>query len=285
VKKQQLILSASGLLLLLILWFFGKTVAEKSNQPAAAMPGKNTIAAFNIDEYLKSSRQKLTVSQANYVNAIENSISRGDVKSQQEKAFSQLASFWSDSMDNHELYVFYIYKAAMLVNSEKNLTFAARQILADFRNEPDAAKRGWKAEQAIALVEKAIELNPGNDSLKVDLGACYVFGKGMAGDAQETMKGVQQLLQVVKKDSMNMQAQLVLGIGGVISTQYGKAVERLQKVIQAEPQNNEAIYWLAEAYAGQGDKANAVKWFEVNKRMVNKPAYSKEIDQRIKQIK
>jgi tetratricopeptide (TPR) repeat protein len=285
VKKQQLILSASGLLLLLILWFFGKTVAEKSNQPSAVMPGKNTTTAFNIEEYLKSSRQKLTVSQVNYVNAIENSISRGDVKSQQEKAFNQLASFWRDSMDNHELYVFYIYKASVLVNSEKNLTFAARQILADFRNEPDAAKRGWKAEQAIALVEKAIELNPGNDSLKVDLGACYVFGKGMAGDAQETMKGIQQLLQVVKKDSMNMQAQLVLGIGGVISTQYGKAVERLQKVIKVEPQNNEAIYWLAEAYAGQGDKANAVKWFEVNKRMVNKPAYSQEIDQRIKQIK
>lgn len=249
------------------------------------MAGKKEVPGFNIDEYLKLSKQKLSISQTNYVNAIENSISRGDVKTQQEKAYNQLADFWGDSLHNHELYVFYISKASMLVNSEKNLTFAARQILADFRNEPDPAKRGWKAEQAIALIQKAIELNPENDSLKVDLGACYVFGKGMAGDAQETMKGIQQLLQVVRKDSMNMQAQVVLGIGGVVSTQYEKAIERLQKVVQTQPGNEEAIYWLAVAYAGKGDKENAVKWFTISKRIVNNPEYSREIDEKIKELK
>jgi tetratricopeptide (TPR) repeat protein len=284
VKKQQLILSASGIVLLLVLWFFGKTVT-KHEHPAPEMAGKSDKPSFNIGEYLQKSKQKLTVPQANYVNELENSVSRGDVKGQQEKAYTQLANFWHDSLDNHELYVFYISKAAMLVNSEKNLTFAARQILGDFRNEPDPAKRGWKAEQAIVLFQKAIEINPGNDSLKVDLGACYVFGKGMAGDANETMKGVQQLLQVVRKDSMNMQAQMVLGVGGVVSTQYDKAVERLKKVVQYQPRNAEAVSWLAEAYAGKGDRENAIKWFEISKQMVNNPAYSKEIDGRIKELK
>ncbi len=249
-----------------------------------AMAGKSQAASFNIEDYLVTAKQKLSVSRADYVNRVENSISRGDVKSQQEKAYNELAGFWGDSMQNNELYVFYIYKAAMLVNSEKNLTFAARQILADVRNEQDGAKRGWKAEQAIALLQKAIEQDPSNDSLKVDLGACYVFGKGMAGDAQETMKGIQQLLQVVQRDSMNMDAQMVLGIGGVVSSQYAKAVDRLLKVVKHEPQNPEAVYWLAEAYAGQGNKAEAVKWFEVNKRMINRPEYSKEIDDRIKRL-
>ncbi len=284
VKKQQIILSAGGILLLLLLWFFGKTVAIKEALPKTEA-GSGAKPSFDIDSYVQTSKQKLTVSQVNFVNQLENSISRGDVKSQQEKAYTQLANYWHDSLDNHELYVFYISKAALLVNSEKNLTFAARQILSNFRNEPDVAKRGWKAEQAIALFQKAIELNPGNDSLKVDLGACYVFGKGMAGDAQETMKGIQQLLQVVRKDSTNMQAQLVLGIGGVVSTQYGKAIERLLKVINQQPGNSEAISWLAEAYAGKGDKENAVKWFNISKRMVNNPAYSKEIDGRIKELK
>ena len=283
-KKQQIILSAGGVLLLSLLCFFGKTIAKKE-APSKAEMRNHTPAAFNIDSYLQSSKQKLTVSQANYINKLENSVSRGDVKSQQEKAFDQLANYWHDSLHNHELYVFYISKAAILVNSEKNLTFAARQILGDFRNEPDVAKRGWKAEQAIALFQKAIKLNPGNDSLKVDLGACYVFGKGMAGDAQETMKGIQQLLQVVKKDSSNMQAQMVLGIGGVISTQYDKAIERLLKVIGKQPRNIEAISWLADAYVGKGDKENAVKWLLISKQMMNNPAYSKEVDDRIKELK
>ena len=249
------------------------------------MTGQKVNPAFNIEEYLKQSKQKLTVSQANYVNELENSVSRGDVKGQQEKAFTQLGDFWHDSLDNHELYVFYISKAAMLVNSEKNLTFAARQILGDIRNEPDPAKRGWKADQAIALLTKAVELNPVSDSLKIDLASSYIFGKGMAGDVNATMNGVRQLLDVVKKDSMNMQAQMVLGIGGVVSTQYDKAVERLKKVVQYQPRNTEAVSWLAEAYAGKGDKENAIKWFEISKQMVNNPDYSKEIDGRIKELK
>ncbi|MDB5276060.1 MAG: hypothetical protein JWR61_1015 [Ferruginibacter sp.] len=251
------------------------------------MPGPAASSAplFNWNNYLQAARQKLPVYQQNYLNNLENSVKRGDVKDQQIKLNNQLASFWKDSVHQSDFYIFYTAEAAKLVNSEKNLTFAARLTLKDLRNEEDNAKRGWKAEQAISLFEKAIDLNPNNDSLQVELGSCYVFGKGMAGDAQSTMKGIQQLLQVVKKDSANMEAQLVLGIGGVISSQYDKAVDRLLTVIKTEPGNIEAISWLADAYAGKGDKTNALKWYEVSKKMVNDPAYTKAVDERIKMLK
>ncbi len=269
----------------MLLFFLGKTVVKKEGAVAQAPNSTAIIPPFDINAYLQSATQKLTVNQSDYLSNLENNISRGDVKDQQINQFNQLAKFWKDSVHEHEIYVFYIAKAAKLVNSEKNLTFAAQQILDEFRNEHNISKRGWKAEQAIELFEKAIELNPDNDSLKVGLGACYVFGKGMAGDAQETMKGIQQLLQVVKKDSLNLQAQLVLGIGGVISTQYDKAIERLQKVIRYQPNNLEAISWLADAFAGKGDKQNALKWYNISKRLVNNPEYSKEVNERIKQLK
>lgn len=283
-KKQQLILTGLGILLITLLFFFGTTVAKKET---TAIPdtAKSLTPQFNLDSYLLTAKQKLTVNQQNYLANLENSVKRGDVREQQIKAFNQLSVFWKDSAHVLDLYNFYTAESAKLVNSEKNLTFAAQLILRDLRNEEDLAKRGWKAEEAIALFEKAIELNPINDSLKVGLGSCYVFGKGMAGDAQSTMKGIQQLLQVVKKDSANMQAQLVLGIGGVISTQYDKAVDRLQTVVKNEPANIEAISWLADAYAGKGDKPNALKWYEISKRIINNPAYSKEVDERIKLLK
>ncbi|CAN5155478.1 hypothetical protein BH11BAC5_BH11BAC5_18590 [soil metagenome] len=266
------------------LFFFGKTVAKKED---VGVPGQaaTSIPLFNWNSYLQAARQKLPVYQQNYLNNLENSVKRGDVKEQQIKLYNQLASFWKDSVHQTDFYIFYTAEAAKLVNSEKNLTFAARLTLKDLRNEEDNAKRGWKAEQAISLFEKAIELNPNNDSLQVELGSCYVFGKGMAGDAQSTMKGIQQLLQVAKKDSANMEAQLVLGIGGVISSQYDKAVDRLLNVVKTEPRNIEAISWLADAYAGKGDKTNALKWYEVSKRMINDPAYTKAVDERIKMLK
>ncbi|MFT3682958.1 MAG: tetratricopeptide repeat protein [Ferruginibacter sp.] len=284
-KKQQIYLLSGGVVLLALLFIFGKTV-EKKAPPAANEAVKDEHAhQFDISETLNQAKQKLNPAQASYVAAIENSVSRGDVKDQQGKAYSQLASFWKDSVHNHDLYVFYLSEAAKLVNSEKNLTFAARQITEEFRTEADGAKRSWQADKAIELFEKAIELNPSNDSLKVELAGCYVFGKGMAGDANETMKGVQQLLQIVKKDPANMQAQLLLGIGGVLSTQYDKAIERLETVVKNQPANLEAVSWLADAYAAKGDKQNAVKWYEASKRMVNNPVFSKEVDERIKSLK
>jgi len=284
VKKQQLILLGVGLLILSSLLFFGKTVEKK--EPVATQATDNHASAhgFSVDTLIATAKKGLTLAQLNYVTQLENSISRGDVKDQQIVVYNRLAGFWDDSVHQHELHNFYTSEAAKLVNSEKNLTFAAQLMLSDLRKESDAAKRGWKASQAIDLFERAIVLNPGNDGLQVGLGSCYIFGKGMAGDPQETMKGIQELLKVVRKDSMNLQAQLVLGIGGVISTQYEKAIERLLMVVSNQPANLEAVSWLADAYDGKGDKANALKWYNISKRMVDNPVYSKEVDERIKML-
>ena len=284
-KKQQIILLAGGLLIFASLLYFGKTVATKEPSSMGEASKPSPAAGFNVDKYIQDAKSKLSVSQLNYINSLENSISRGDVAAQQIKVYNQLASFWADSIHQQEIYIFYTSRSAKLVNSEKNLTFAAQLMIADLRNESDPAKRGWKAEQAIELFEQAIQLNPNNANLQVGLGSCYVFGKGMVGNPQETMKGIQQLLQVVRKDSLNMQAQLVLGIGGVISNQFDKAIDRLNNVLKYEPSNLEAISWLADAYAGKGDKPNALKWYEISKRMVNNPVYTKEVNERIKMLK
>jgi tetratricopeptide (TPR) repeat protein len=279
-----MILAGGGILLLASLFFFGKTVEKKAAMPIPAMGMSAIIPAFNVDNYILTQKKKLPVSQSNYLDKVENRVSRGDVKEQQIKVDNELAAFWKDSAQQRDLFNYYTGNAAELENSEKNLTFAAQLILLGLHDEQDDSKRGWEAEQAIGLFNQAIELDPDNEDLKVGLGSCYVFGKGMAGDPQETMKGVQQLLSVVRKDSNNMQAQMVLGIGGVISTQYDKAIERLSTVVKKQPENKEAVSWLADAYAGKGDKANAIKWYEVSKKLVNKPDYSKAVDERIKQL-
>lgn len=143
----------------------------------------------------------------------------------------------------------------------------------------------WEAGEAVSLFEKALELNPESDDLKIGLASSYIFGRGRTGTAEETMKGIQLLLGVVRKDSTNMKAQLVLGIGGFVSGQYDKAVDRLTKVVNAQPDNFEAVAMLADTYAAKGDKANALKWYGVVKRMTNDPGYLREVDERIKQLR
>ena len=280
--KKQLLFTLCGLSLVILLFIFGRTVAPKSNLPVSAIPA---IKLFDINQFITSEKQHLTPSQAIQLGKLENSVTRGDVNEQLIAANTALANFWKDSIRATEPYFYYLSEAAKLDKSEKNLTFAAQLILDNLRGETDEAKLNWKTEQAIVLFEKAIELYPDNDDLKVGLGSCYVFGKGRVGGTKETMKGIQQLLAVVRKDSTNMKAQMMLGVGGYVSGQYDKAIERLQKVVIAQPKNMEAIAFLADTYAAKGDKANAIKWYLVSKRLINDPHYSKEVDERIKLLR
>ncbi len=277
--NKRIILAGAGLIVVFLLFFFGKTATTKKEMPTMA---KAATPLFNIKDTLNADRQALSATQLVYVTNIENNITRGDLKDQGVNQYTNLANFWKDTAGKFIPYAYYLSEAAKLDNSEKKLTFAARLILENMKREDNPAQKVWEAQTAASLFEKALKLDPDNDDLKVGLGSCYVYGEGMIGNPEQTMKGIQQLLQVVKKDSNNMQAQLVLGIGGVISNQYNKAIERLKKVVSFDPQNLEAVSWLADAYAAAGDKQNAIKWYKQSEHMVNNPAFTKEIDARIK---
>ena len=281
-SKKQLIISIAGMAVIMLLFKFGSTVAPKSKVPPPAI---NTAKNFDILKFIDEEKKHLTASQIVNLGKLENSVTRGDVNNQLITANTQLANFWKDSARSVEPYIYYLTEAAKLDKSEKNLTFAAQLILDNLRTEQDEAKLKWKTAQAIALFEKAIELNPNNDDLKVGLGSCYILGKGRVGGSEETMKGIQQLLSVVRKDSNNMKAQMMLGVGGYVSGQYDKAIERLQRVIKAQPDNVEAVAFLADTYAAKGDKAEAIKWYTVSKRLVNDPHYSQEVDEAIKKLR
>ncbi len=281
--KKQLIIGGLAIVAILVM-YFGTTIHAKK-KPFVDLPQVAT-KTLDIKTVINEEKNKLTIAQLNYINELENSITRGDVKEQQIKVNTALANFWKDSAKAFEPYAFYISEAALLDNSEKNLTFAAQLYLSNLRMEQDEAKINWQTAQAIKLFEKALVVNPNSDDLQIGLGSCYIFGKGRtSSDPQSTMQGVQKVLEVVRKDSTNMKAQLVLGIGGFTSGQYDNAIKRLTKVVAAEPKNLEAVAFLADSYAAKGDKEEAIKWYEHSKHIANDGHYTEEVDQRIKQLK
>ena len=135
--------------------------------------------------------------------------------------------------------------------------------------------------EAKELFEKALVLNPGNDSLKIGLGACYLFGN----ISENPMQGIQLIREVADRDPKNMYAQLTLGMGAMMSGQLDRAIERLSIVIKEQPENLEVMVMLAEAYEQKGDANNAVKWYESSKKLIENPEINNEIDKRIQLIK
>lgn len=275
-KKQQLILVSSGVGLLCLIYFFGNTIPPKKNPGAvAAAAGTKEISSKTI---LEASRQQLTPAQQAFVAQLETGVVRGDVKEQQIRVYKQLADFWKDSAHLLLPYAYYSAEAAKLENSQKSLTFAAQFFLEGIRRQENPELQRWMAAEAKGLFEKALQLAPNNDSLKVGLGSAILFGNLGEGP----MAGIAKIREVAERDPENMYAQFMLGLGGMISGQFDKAADRLLKVVQHQPENIEAILMLADAYEQQKDRENAVKWYNEAKKHIQNAELTKEIDERIK---
>jgi tetratricopeptide (TPR) repeat protein len=274
-KKQQIILVGSGVALLCLIYFFGRTIPPKKPGAAATSAVSKEI---DIKTILAASRQQLSASQQAYVAQLETAVVRGDVKEQQAKVFRQLAAFWKDSAHLLLPYAYYSGEAAKLENSQKSLTFAAQFFLDGVRRQENPDLQRWMATQAKELFEKALQHDPGNDSLKIGLGSCYLLGN----ISETPMQGILMIKEVADRNPNNVYAQFMLGMGGMISGQFDKVIDRMLKVVQVQPDNVEAILILAEAYERTNDKASAAKWYRAAKKHINNADVVKEIDDRIK---
>jgi len=152
--------------------------------------------------------------------------------------------------------------------------------LAHLMAEDNPGMQSWLATNAKALFEKSLQINPANDSVKIELGACYIFGN----ISSTPMEGIQKIKEVADKDPRSMYAQLILGLGDIKSGQYDKAAERLQLVAQKEPDNLQAVFNLAETYERKGDKASAIMWYRKAQNIISIPEAKQEIEERIKTL-
>jgi len=278
VRKQQWILFFSGTVLLVLLYFFGNTIAP--NKPTPISEASNAPAILTTQQVLTNYKDKLQVYQLEKIIQLENSVVRGDVHDQQIHVYHQLASYWKDTLHNEEIGAYYSGEAAKLENSEKNLTFAAHLLLDDMMASNDASMQRWLATQAKELFDKALTINPGNDSSKIGVGVCYMFGN----ISDNPMQGILAVREIADKNPDNLYAQMMLGLGGIQSGQYDKAAERFLLVVKKQPDNVEAILNLAGIYERLDNKPEAVKWYKNVLNYIQIPQAKKEIEERIKSL-
>ena len=279
--NRQLTLTVLAMSALVLLFWLGKTT---SNEKVEVKATEKITEKFNIQSFIDSNKKDISATLLKIIGSYEKTLAESTDNEIKINSLNSLATLYKDSVSLPEAYLYYTSSAAKLDNSEKNLTFAAQLFLNQLRGEQNELKLDWESGEAISLFEKALLINPENDDLKIGLASCFIFGKGRNGDPQQTMKGIQELLGVVRKDSSNMKAQLLLGIGGYVSGQYDKAVSRLLKVVEQQPNNIEAIAFLADTYAAKGDKTEAIKWYKLSKRLVNDDHYTKEVEARIAEL-
>ena len=203
VKKQQWITAGIGICLVVLIYFFGRTVPVKETTSPIAN-GEQQVVTF--DSILAHAKEKLTEEQVLRLTQLENSISRGNVQTQQLEVYHQLAHFWKDTARTFEPYAFYEAEAARLENSEKNLTFAAHLFLSNLQAEGNPDLKNWKSGQsdkAIERFEQAHRIDPAN--LEAILSLADIYEK--KGDNKQAINWYTKSLPLIQIPGLKVEVE------------------------------------------------------------------------------
>jgi tetratricopeptide (TPR) repeat protein len=266
-----------------LLYWGGNTKPPKKAGDTPAVAGNmaempHTIAPASFDSMLEASVKELPEHAVNDLEAIKKEVAAATDSVHMAPHFINMAKLWQEHK-KLPVAAYYYALAAKLENSEKSLNFAG-QLFLDLVHETNVPGiQIWEAQQAVACFQRSLEINPANDTVKMALAAGFIEGTG------ETMQGVQLLLGITREKPDNIPANLMLGRLSVQSGQFDKALGRFETVLKQDPVNTEALYFIAEAYKGKGDKQKAIEYLEQCKKVVNKPEFSRDIDQYINSFK
>ncbi len=285
-RAAHYITLAVAITLIALLYWGGNTVPPAKKQGAAMQPtagamtqGPNTMKPASFDSIVTASRRQLPKTVADTVLTIENELTAMHDSSRMASVFIRLSRVWERSGVN-TVAAYYIAKAAKLENSEKKLTFAGRNFLQLMENGGSPSVLAWEAQEAVSCLEQSLKIAPDNEDTKLGLATGYIEGTG------EPMRGVQILLGITREKPDDIPANLLLGRMSIQSGQFDKAVGRFETILKQEPENKEALYYLATAYEGKGDKKKAIELLERLKQLVaDNKDFSKEIDQHINSLK
>lgn len=279
-KKIQWLLAGGSLLLVILILVFGNFKPEKKATPAVSAESADIrSAAITIDTLLALAENQLTAEQKTRFAFLKNKKATDDAS--QLAVYHDLAHFWRDTVGIFEPYAWYEAEAARLEKSEKSLTFAARLFLDNLQSDENPTRRQWKALQAKDLFERSLNINPDNDSARVGLGACYLFGNVSANP----MEGIAKIREVLVKDSTNLYAQLMLVRGSLLSGQYDKGISRLNTVLGLAPDNVEATLLMADLQERTGNKKLAIDWYQKSIRLIPSEDIKAAIRDRINELK
>jgi tetratricopeptide (TPR) repeat protein len=139
-------------------------------------------------------------------------------------------------------------KLATIQKSDYRYAQSAHFFLSETANHPSPQNDFMFLKKAKQNLEKSLEINPSNNNVKVELALSILNIQDIQPPkGSEQMKPMLMLLDVVKNDSNNIEANYYLAKLGVRSGQFEKAIERFKKLVSLQPQNQE-YFELSQIY-------------------------------------
>ena len=180
-----------------------------------------------------------------------------------------------NNIQNPEIASLYVLKKAEIIKNANSWEICGDNFIQLFSDPKlDTLLIKDISNKATYCFEKSYQLDSNKITSKLKLAQSYMELQN------EPMKGVQILLGIVQKDSMNSEANLILAKFGLVSGQYDKVEQRLKKVLYLQPKNIDALLMRAEMYAQTNRKDNAKKDLQ---KIIDMPNVEAPIKEQLRQ--
>lgn len=265
--------------LLVIVYLFVGTNKPAGTQKEPINARKNIEGSFDFNAYLKQRREGIPADTLKLFDSMTDSVENAKKPAEKLYTLRHIVNLYAIS-GMLDLAAYYQDQAAQISDSIKDWRVSGDlNYRAALFNEQNENAKAWFIDKAIQGFSHCIERDSQNLDYRIRLAECYMDGTSQA------MSGVQILLDVVRKDSNNADAQFTLGRYGIVSGQYEKAIARLEKVLYLQPQNADAYILLAEAYEKNGQADKAIGKLEKGVRLQEDPEMKKAIESHIRELK
>ncbi|WP_423148742.1 tetratricopeptide repeat protein [Rubrolithibacter danxiaensis] len=274
-KRKQitvigLVVVLMGLLLSLDIKGLVKEEGQHANGAAAATAAP--AQSITVESVSETAKQGLNSNLEKQVSDLEANL-KAAPENQKVQFQKQLSQLWDD-VNQPAPAALYMEAVAEKESSFSNWLKAGDLFAAAYQNTQDSLIQPSLTQKAANAYKQALKLEPNNLAAKTGLGVAYVNG------AASPMQGIQLLLEVVKEDPSNTNANLNLGLFSMKSGQFDKAVARFKTVIENKP-SPEVWFYLASSFESLGEKAEAIAAYKKSEELAANPNLTKFVENKI----
>ena len=273
-KTQWLILLAIIIIMTVLLTLDLKPPGTGNGMRAGAAENKSATADISMDTEIATAKKGFADNTNKMILQLEKELS--DLSgNEKELKIKELAEVYAN---NNQFTVAALYYLSGSADDANEYILAAEAFRKAYKNTSDSSLMPTLIEKATTCFQSALEKDPNNLDAKSGLGSCIVDA------GQNPMQGIQLLLAVVKVDSLNLNANLNLGLFSMKSGQFDKAIKRFETVAKLKP-NAEIYGMLADAYEQTGNNEAAIAALKKAKAYIIDKDILVNIDNYIKNLK
>ncbi|MBX2841516.1 MAG: tetratricopeptide repeat protein [Flammeovirgaceae bacterium] len=141
----------------------------------------------------------------------------------------------------------------------------------------DSEKKKRLAVKTREIFQRVLDNNPGLLDLKTKIGLTYM-------SSENPMQGIMMIRAVLEQDPDNELAISNMGVLAMQSGQYNKALARFQKLIELNPQDMQARFYLGVCYKELGEKEKAREILNLVKSQESNPDVLSMVDKVLSEI-